>query len=1096
MTGPAGEMPFLDHLEELRRRILWSLVAIVLGCLVGFWVVQHFQLVNLLKDPIAPYLANGGKLTVLSPTEPVMIVLELSLVTGLVLASPIVLWQIWAFLSPGLYEKEKRALVPALFVGLVLFLTGAILAYVFLLPQALRVLFSFQTEAIAPMITYDAYFSFVVQLCLSLGISFELPLVIIILAALGIVTPSMLGRFRRVAIVLACIAGAFLSPGTDILSMALMTAPLILLYEIGYLGAVIVHRRRARRAAAGAVVLLVLMLSGGRRAEAQVPFQVPQADSGRNHLGAITAGAPLDSATASQLGIPTKPTYEFASPDSAMQSLLTRSGYDVTRYRADSATLYAEEKRVVLDREGMVKREDIVLQADHIGYQQASCGMSAEGKPYLFNGDQVLVGTAIDYDTCKRRGIIRGALTNFQEANAVWFLRGDVANDSSSSRLYAASSAITSCNLPEPHYHFAAREVKWVSQHILVARPVVLYIRDVPILWLPFIFQDARPGRHSGILVPQFGINDIVRTSHSYNRQISNLGYYWAPNDYVDLTGRLDWYANRYVQYSLDGSYRWLNRFMNGSIGFSRQHETGGGSSTGFHWTHQQQFNLSTSLNFNINYATNSTVLDRNAIDPRLNTQQITSSLNFTKRFNWGSLAIGGSRRQGLSGNVGTSQTFPTLTISPKPLALSNDITWSPGLSFTNDVTSNTPLSPLVVARPGGGLDTLQQTGSSRRSAFNLDTPFRFGSFQWTNSVSLLDQRDDSRRTFAFREPDLTTPDPNDSVTVNRVYPGSFSTGVDWNTGINLPILFRGSWKLQPTVGITNAMTGQPFAVRNQFTGGAWVLQGKRLQLGATLSPTFFGFFPGLGPISRIRHSISPIITWRYSPSARVSEDFARAVTAPGQPLKLRSDPVQQLAISLSQSFEAKGRPQPGDTLGLASPNIRKYRLLSISTSQFAYDFEQAKLPGRTGWVTPSISNTILSDLLPGFNLTLTHDLWRGAVGSDTAQFDPFLSSVNANFSISANTFRAIGSIFGLGGGPHGETTPAQRPVTDRSVARDFQNRGNRFFNTEQMPVPGGRFTANFNYTLSRTRPIPGAPPGTTTDRQNLGFTTSFSPTR
>src|ERR671915_1045951 len=254
MTGATGEMAFLDHLEELRLRILWSLAAVVVGCGVGLWAVQRFQLVTLLKEPIAPYLTDG-KLVVTTPTEPVMIVLKLGLLVGLVLASPIILWQTWAFLAPALYEREKKALVPSLFVGLVLFLTGVALAYQFVIPQALRVLFSFQTEAIAPFITYDAYFGFVLQVTLALGLSFELPLIIIILSWLGVIGPGELHRFRRYAVVLAFIAGAVLSPGADLLSMLMMTVPLVFLYEVGVAGSAIVHRRR-RRSAAMALVFL------------------------------------------------------------------------------------------------------------------------------------------------------------------------------------------------------------------------------------------------------------------------------------------------------------------------------------------------------------------------------------------------------------------------------------------------------------------------------------------------------------------------------------------------------------------------------------------------------------------------------------------------------------------------------------------------------------------------------------------------------------------------------------------------------------------------------------------------------------------------
>src|SRR3954466_7992395 len=272
MTGASGEMPFLDHLEELRLRILRSLGAVVVGCAIGLWAVQRFHLVSLLKEPIAPYL-TGGKLVVTSPTDPVMIVLKLGLMVGLVLASPVILWQTWAFLAPALYQKEKRAVVPSLFVGLLLFLTGVVLAYLFVIPQALRVLFSFQTEAIAPFITYDAYFGFVLQVTLALGLSFELPLVIIILSWLGGVGPPELNHFRRYAVVLAFVAGAVLSPGTDVLSMVMMTVPLLFLYEVGFAGSVILQRRRRRaeqRSAATTVGMIVLLGILGTRAEAQV----------------------------------------------------------------------------------------------------------------------------------------------------------------------------------------------------------------------------------------------------------------------------------------------------------------------------------------------------------------------------------------------------------------------------------------------------------------------------------------------------------------------------------------------------------------------------------------------------------------------------------------------------------------------------------------------------------------------------------------------------------------------------------------------------------------------------------------------------------
>jgi Tat protein translocase TatC len=1108
MTGSPGEMPFLDHLEELRWRILRSLGAIVIGFGTGLWLVQQFQLVNLLKRPIAPYLTGaGGKLIVTSPTEPVMIVFKLGFLVGLVLASPIILWQLWAFLAPALYSREKRALVPALFVGLLLFLTGAAVAYVFVVPQALKVLFSFQTEAIQPFITYDNYFDFVLQVVLALGISFELPLVLIILAWLEVISASDLARFRRFAVVAAFVAGAILSPGTDLVSMIMMTIPLLLLYEVGYAGAAVIQRRRRKSAAVGGLILLALTFGGGGRAEAQVPVQQrrPPARAGLpDSLQDTTRRKPgqaLDSATAGRLGIPTAPSRSFAPDDSVLTSLKARPGYQSTRYRADSATVFIEGERVLLEGQALTERQGALLEADTIRYEREGCMLDANGSPHLFDRGQVLVGEGIRYDTCRRRGIVNDALTNFTEGSTVWFLRGNVAQDSSSSRIYAGSSEITSCDLPTPHYHFSAKQMKWISKNVLVARPVVLYVRDVPILWLPFIFQDVRPGRRSGILVPQFGLNDLVRPTRGYNRQITNIGYYWAPNDYLDFTARLDWFANRYVQYGVSGQYRWLNRFVSGTVGFNEQRQVGGGSGLTFRWDHRQQFNLSTSLTFNVNYASNTAVIRGNAIDPLQNTQQITSSLNYSKRFSWATLTLGGNRRQSLTdGSV--QQLLPAVTLSPVPIAIGSDITWSPGLSFTNNTTKNPLADTLLRALPGGLFDTLALDVTSRATALSFDTPLRFGAFNWQNSVQVQDQQNRGVKEVSFLVDDPSTADPTDSVRVRQTFLSDFQSSIDWDTGINLPVLFRGSWKLQPSVGMGNAAAGQPFAIRNRNTNGSFVRQGKRFRFGATASPTLFAFFPGIGPLSRIRHSFSPVISWNYQPAADVPEEFARAIALPGQPIALRSDAQQQVTVSLSQAFEGKYRPRKGDTTATEGAEARKIRLLSLNTSGITYDFEQAKKPGLTGWATQSISNTILSDLLPGFSLNLTHDLWRGVVGVDTSKFDPFLQSVSASFAVSGNTFRSIGSIFGLGGKSSDTLSARRRDEVPTSYVAESGRRGRpgSFFSSTQAPLrrPSRSFSANFNYQLTRTRPpfgVANTLGSETADRQSLGFSTSFSPT-
>jgi len=206
--------------------------------------------------------------------------------------------------------------------------------------------------------------------------------------------------------------------------------------------------------------------------------------------------------------------------------------------------------------------------------------------------------------------------------------------------------------------------------------------------------------------------------------------------------------------------------------------------------------------------------------------------------------------------------------------------------------------------------------------------------------------------------------------------------------------------------------------------------------------------------------------------------------------------------VSLSQAFEGKYRSRSADTTETSGADARKIRILSLNTSGITYDFEQAKKPGLTGWATQSVTNTVLSDLLPGFSLNLTHDLWRGRVGVDSSKFDPFLQSVSASFAVSGNTFRSIGSIFGLGGKSSDSLSARRRDEVPTSYVAESgrRSRPGSFFSSTQAPLrrSGRSFTANFNYQLTRTRPLFGVPatPGSEADdRQSLGFSTSFSPT-
>ena len=246
---PGQEMPFLDHLEELRWRILWSLSGIAIGVAVAFFIVIHFDLLYLLQHPIAPLL-GGHKLVYTHPGDPFSIVMSTALWLGATLAFPVVGYNVWRFVAPALYQHEKRIVLPLLIGAVVLFLGGVAMAYFVVIPLTLRFLLTFQVASLDPMITVREYFSFVISLVVSFGVAFEMPIAVVLLTMLGLVTPSFLRKFRRHAAILCFVLGAFLSPGDAITATVAMAVPLYLLYEMSVLLSYLVQRRRVRRAAA------------------------------------------------------------------------------------------------------------------------------------------------------------------------------------------------------------------------------------------------------------------------------------------------------------------------------------------------------------------------------------------------------------------------------------------------------------------------------------------------------------------------------------------------------------------------------------------------------------------------------------------------------------------------------------------------------------------------------------------------------------------------------------------------------------------------------------------------------------------------------
>ena len=239
-------MPFLDHLEELRWRVIWSLAGLVVGVGAAFGVLLDIDVIGWLERPILPLL-NGRKLVFTHPGDPFQIVLQAAIVLGILMALPVVWYQLWAFMAPAFSRRERRVAAAVATGAVLLFSCGVSLGWFGVLPLALPWLLSFGAPALEPMITAGEYFSFTFSLVIAFGIAFELPVVLLGLATLGVVTPQFLARHRRHAIVAAVIIGAFLTPGDLVWTTIAMAVPLYLLYELSIVLSYPVYRRRARR---------------------------------------------------------------------------------------------------------------------------------------------------------------------------------------------------------------------------------------------------------------------------------------------------------------------------------------------------------------------------------------------------------------------------------------------------------------------------------------------------------------------------------------------------------------------------------------------------------------------------------------------------------------------------------------------------------------------------------------------------------------------------------------------------------------------------------------------------------------------------------
>jgi len=225
-------MPLTEHLRELRTRLIRSIIAFLISAGASFYFAKY--VFEFLKLPVIKSYPEVELIT-LSPTEPLFILIKISLTVGLIIASPVILFEIWKFVEPALYPNEKKLFIPLLLSSILLFVMGGIFAYFVVLPMALKFLLGlgFSQLAATPYLSVNLYISFILKMLIAFGIAFEMPIFLYMLQRAGIVSQEQLKRFRRYFIVVAFLVGALIAP--DVATQVLMAVPLLLLYEISIL---------------------------------------------------------------------------------------------------------------------------------------------------------------------------------------------------------------------------------------------------------------------------------------------------------------------------------------------------------------------------------------------------------------------------------------------------------------------------------------------------------------------------------------------------------------------------------------------------------------------------------------------------------------------------------------------------------------------------------------------------------------------------------------------------------------------------------------------------------------------------------------------
>ncbi|HEX6749374.1 MAG TPA: putative LPS assembly protein LptD [Longimicrobium sp.] len=793
--------------------------------------------------------------------------------------------------------------------------------------------------------------------------------------------------------------------------------------------------------------------------------------------------------------------------DSTIDALLKLQGYVPIFYNADSAEYRSLDRTLRLRGASRVERAgDVITARDSIVYRDLSDLVAAYGNPQGNPTEgEPITGDVFFYDIASRRANVRGARTKITE-NATWYVAGDVTSERNE-RIYANNSTFTSDDRPEPAYHFKADRIMIIRNRILVGRPAYLFFKNVPVMALPFIVQDLEHGRRSGFLIPQFEINDIIRTrggsgnSRGTGREISNIGYYWAISPYLGLQLAGRWRSQSYTAARGNLEFNFRRRFLNGQIEGERFWEVDGPGrlnlNGGAHWSANERTELALALGF-----ASSTAFERErVVDPFRQTADLSSNFSLTRRLDFGNFSFSAERRQSVGND---DRTFsPRVALNVNPINLLPNVVLTVGFSGSQ-------------TQQAFGDALLRRLPSQNTGDFSATGGLQIGNFQISSSGSYSHQSRSALDSLPRSAID-TTVFRTDTTRLAAI-PGFGTDRVRFSASTGYQIRLIGSTQLTPSIGFEREL------VRRDTTGvipdsmqGAYntfVAGPPRLNLSVGLNTDLYGFFPGFGNYEAIRHHIHPLVNYRYAPAVQIHDSAqARIQRLVFGPTSARA--INQIEVGIDQTFEGKVRaPRPvrGDSArdtanaagNRAAPQqAQKITLLAINANAIAYQFVGSNQFNER-WLTPDLNTTVRTDLLGGFQFTMSHSLFdQRLVPTDSGValrrggFSPFLTSFSTSFTLGQNSalFRWLG--FARSNEPERATERGQTPDAAGRPPETPIGGANATGNNQQ--AGGGPWSLALTYSLTRQRRSPAdTVPGSFAGGGNsqIGGRLTFQPTR